>query len=160
MKAKLVDKDLGWAEFFRRAKEIRDARVRVGVLGDTEQGGMHEKGSPLTVAEVAAVNEFGTEDGHVPARSFLRSTFDEQREKLAGMGEKLIGAVLDGRMDTDQALGILGAQLAADIKAKITSNIPPPNAPSTVAAKGSDHTLIDTGAMRAAVTWSTGEGEE
>ncbi len=37
--------------------------------------------------------------------------------------------------------------------AKVLSNVPPPNAPSTVAAKKSDHTLIDTGEMYGAIDY-------
>ena len=38
-----------------------------------------ESGSDL--AMIAAVNEFGSDDGHTPERSYLRSTFDEHRER-------------------------------------------------------------------------------
>ena len=34
---------------------------------------------------------------------------------------------------------------------EVLSNIPPPNAPSTIARKHSDHTLIDTGEMYGAI---------
>lgn len=40
-----------------------------------------------------------------------------------------------------------GVNLRNEIVKKIHSNIPPPNAPSTVKAKGSSKTLIDTGEM-------------
>ncbi|OPY54712.1 MAG: hypothetical protein A4E48_00291 [Methanosaeta sp. PtaU1.Bin060] len=38
------------------------------------------------------------------------------------------------------------------IKQKIQSNVPPPNAPSTIARKGHSNTLIDTGEMLESVT--------
>lgn len=40
-----------------------------------------------------------------------------------------------------------GVNLRNEIVKKIHSNIPPPNAPSTIKAKGSSKTLIDTGEM-------------
>ena len=40
-----------------------------------------------------------------------------------------------------------GINLRNEIVKKIHSNIPPPNAPSTIKAKGSSKTLIDTGEM-------------
>lgn len=154
MGAKLTDKDLGWAEMLKRAKEIEDGRVRVGVLSDEKV-----EGEDFTLAELAAVHEYGTEDGRIPARSFLRSTFDDQREQMVETGKKLINAVLGGKMTTDQALGLLGAKLAAAVKARIVARVPPPNKPSTIAHKGSDKPLIDTGRLINAVTWSVDKGE-
>jgi hypothetical protein len=187
-KNEVVVKDHGWNDFFKRIKEMKDAKIRVGVLGDAK-GGEREPGSGLTVAEIAVVNEFGTEDGHIPARSFLRSTFDAQREHLADLGKELMGKVLDGHMTIDRALGVMGASLASSIRDKIRSNIQPVNAPSTimhkvrqgrtarlfkrapkglggalaqVGAAAAVKTLIDTGRMLAAVSWAriTGAGGE
>ncbi len=51
--------------------------------------------------------------------------------------------------------------LRNDIIEKINSNIPPPNAPSTIKAKGSSHTLIDTGEMRRSIDFRViGESDE
>lgn len=160
-KVEVKVKDLGWIEWFKRAREIRDRRVRVGVLADTEKGGMHEEGGELTLAEIAGVLEFGTEDGRIPERSVVRSTFDEKREELAKLGEQLMGAVLDGKLDTAKALGLLGAKTAAEMKNKITegSGVPPPNAPSTIEAKGSDRPWVDTSRLLNAFTWVVEEGE-
>mgnify|MGYP001436983470 CR=1 FL=1 len=41
----------------------------------------------------------------------------------------------------------VGMKIENAIRLKILSNIPPPNATSTIKAKGSSHTLIDTGEM-------------
>lgn len=180
-KNEVVVKDLGWDEYFKRVKEIRNAKIRVGVLGDTDKGGERAPGSDLTVAEIAVVNEFGTEDGHIPSRSFLRSTFDEQREHLTDLGAELMKKVLEGSFTVDRALGILGASLASSVRDKIRSNIQPRNAPSTIlhklkqgrtarlfsrAPKGlggalaqagaaaAVKTLIDTGRLVAAVSWA------
>lgn len=147
--AKLVSRDLGWKEILRRVHQIRDSDVHVGVLSDDKHGD-----DDITMAELAAVHEYGTEDGHIPARPFLRPTFEAERQNLTDMGGKLITAVLDGKMEVEQALGIVGASLASAVKKRITSNVPPPNAPSTVAAKGSDKTLIDTGRLLNSITWS------
>lgn len=177
--ARIEKRDLGWTEFLRRAREIKDWRVKVGVLEDGA-GGEREEGSDLTVAEVAAINEFGTEDGHIPERSFIRSTFDRHREEYVELGQELIERVLDGRMTVERALGLLGARAAADVKATITAGVPPPNAESTVRKKMGVHaqrtpknlgqalaqvgraaavkTLIDTGRMLNAVGWSVAKG--
>lgn len=186
MKAKLVEKDHGWRAFIERVKQIPNSHVKVGVLADDARGGLHVPGGKLTVAEIAAVNEFGTEDGRIPARSFVRSTFEEEREHLVDLGKELMRKVLEG-MSVEQALNIMGSTLATAIKKKITvgEGIPPPNAPSTLrrkamkgkgvraargkpsfdqkfeASKAGVRTLVDTGRLLGAITWSVvlGKGE-
>lgn len=59
------------------------------------------------------------------------------------LGETSLKTVLD-------KLGILAQ---GDVQAEITSLSSPPNSPVTIALKGSSNPLIDTGAMRQAVTW-------
>src|SRR5690349_16205007 len=107
---------MGWKEFFKRIDEIKNSSVKVGVLADEEKGGLHVPGEDLTVAEIAVVNEFGTEDGTIPPRSFVRSTFDEKREELTELGKKLMGAVLDGKTTIDKALNLMGMTLATAVK--------------------------------------------
>lgn len=46
----------------------------------------------------------------------------------------------------------IGMKLENSIRIKILSNIPPPNAISTIKSKGSSHTLIDTGEMLESVS--------
>jgi len=46
----------------------------------------------------------------------------------------------------------VGMKIENAIRIKILSNVPPPNAASTIKAKGSSHTLIDTGEMLESVS--------
>jgi hypothetical protein len=155
-KNRLEVKDTGMRAMFERAQQIKDAYVKVGVLADDEKGGMHYEGGELTVAEIAAINEYGTQDGRIPSRSFLRSTFEARREELAEMGREFIEKVVDGKLDLAIALGRMGAWLANKVKRAITdgTGIEPENRPSTVRKKGSSRPLVDTGRMLAAITWS------
>lgn len=85
---------------------------------------------------------------HVPERSFMRSTVDAKKNgewRIAA--EELRKEMIEGRMTTDRALGLMGLRIKKDIQEKIRSQVPPPNAPSTIAAKGSDHPLINTGQL-------------
>lgn len=160
-KTKIIDRDLGWKAMQDALKEIKDSHVKVGILADENKGGLHIPGGQLTVAEYAAVNEFGTEDQRIPSRSFLRSTFAEQRDALADLGKRLIADVLAGERTTKDALELMGLTLATAVKRKITDGpgIPPPNRPSTARAKqakgeGAIRTLVDTGRLLASITWS------
>lgn len=161
MAASFEDKDKGWAAFFKHAAELADAgKAKVGVLGNAAAQPHHD--SKLTVGEIAVINEFGTEDGHVPERSFLRSTFDESRADLASEARAFTLRVLDGRMKARQAVALLAQSLVAKVRRKITSGegVPPPNAPSTIAAKGSSRPLVDTGQLVHAITYQIGDKEK
>jgi hypothetical protein len=52
---------------------------------------------------------------------------------------------------------VMGSTLANAMKRKIVdgAGVPPPNAPSTVAKKGSSRPLVDTGRLVNAITWAS-----
>lgn len=130
----------------------------VGVRG--EKGAQREEGQVLTLVEVAAVNEYGSEDGRVPERSFLRSTFDAKKTKIGQQLAAGLDKIILGRGTTDDLLGRVGLKLAADSVETINAGVPPPNAPATVARKGSTHTLIDTGRLRQSIDHEVRRGRK
>lgn len=144
MAVNVSDKDKGWRKVVRSIGDMEQASVMVGVH-DGE------------VAEYAAYNEFGTKN--IPERSFMRSAFDENLSKLTDFVGRLYGGVVDGKIEPDVALGLLGEQHQNQIKAKVRSNVPPPNAPSTVRRKGSSKTLIDTRRMSQSIRWVVEPGK-
>ncbi len=171
---KLEDKDKGLLKAFKTALEIKYARVKVGVLASSPQGGAPVSGPGgvegaasgqargITVAQLASILEFGTEDGHIPPRPALGSTFDRMHGELVEMGKKLIKAALDGKITVSKGLNILGAKLANEVKKSITAGagVPPPNAPSTIRQKGSSRPWVDTGRTVGAITWQVQDGSE
>lgn len=149
-KVAIEDVDTGWKTLLRRMATWEELGIRVGVLSDEPHG--DEEGA-ITLGELAAVMEFGTEDGHIPARPFLRPVFDERREEIYSYYEKLLGRMIDGELTEKQVHDLLGARLTVYVKERIRSSVPPPNAPSTVAKKRSTTTLIDTRQLLNSVTW-------
>jgi hypothetical protein len=150
----MAGNDVVWRKLYKRAIEMRTLKARVGVLAS--KGGMRSAGdSGLTLVELAAIHEFGSADGHIPERSFIRSTFYERAAaELREMCGKITKAIVLGAVDVRQGIGMLGAWGAAQVKNTITqTDIPPPLAPSTIAAKGSSKPLVDTGQMLNAITW-------
>ena len=137
MAGPVKDIDHGWKRIVRDTDKLAGQAVLVGLHGE--------------MAERGGFNEFGTE--HIPERSFMRSSFDEKQGELSQAAAKLYKAVQDDRITPDRALGLLGEMHQGQIQDKITSNVPPPNAPATVKAKGSSGTLRDTGQMRQSVRW-------
>lgn len=84
---------------------------------------------------------------------------------------RLLGHIVDGKVSVDKALNVLGAKYSAAVKNTVTQGeqIPPPNAPSTLARKlaktargsaGAVRTLIDTGRLIGSVTWSAFGGSK
>lgn len=139
--------DLGFAAIVAELSKIDGVFVTVGVQGDQ---GPRRDGTDMVL--VASANEFGTADGRIPPRSFIRSTIDEQRQQIADVHEKALGKVADGKLTAVQAGEIAGMFVEAKIKKKITDLKVPANEPSTIAKKGSSNPLIDTAQLRSAIT--------
>lgn len=151
----VVVKDNGAALMLSRARELAKGRVvRVGILADAPKDVRpDEKPSSMTLAEIAALHEFGAPGAHIPQRSFIRATVDLHREEIQDLQVKLAARVLAGKLTPDQALGQLGAKVVGFIQRRIASNIPPKLKDATIAAKGSSVSLVDTGQLRSSVTW-------
>jgi hypothetical protein len=111
----------------------------------------------LSILEVAIFNEFGTE--HTPERSFIRAYVDENQDKIRGWLKALMPSVIKGARTREQVLQLIGVKMVAEIQARISSGISPANAPGTIIRKGSSTPLIDTGALRSAITFKV-EGLE
>ncbi len=149
-----------WDKLLAKAHELDKLHVRVGVL--SSKGGDVKDGE-FTLCELAAVHELGTEDGHIPARAPIQTTFYLRRkQELIELQGKLAKQIVTGGMDPKRAMGILGSWGANAIKRTITEGegLPPPNAPSTIAAKGSSRPLVDTGQLKAAYNYEISESDE
>lgn len=146
----VIVKDANWRRILKNIKSIDGAHVKVGVLADNANAT-----GDFDMVALAATHEFGSPAAGVPERSFIRSTFRGPPEWLKAITPKLAKAALEGRLEVGQALNLLGSVAASKVRATITEGdgVPPPNAPSTIAKKGSDRPLVDTGRMLNAVTW-------
>lgn len=143
MAGRVRDTDRGYKAILGRLRKLGRSTptVKIGVRA----GG----GSDLPL--IAAVNEFGSNDGHVPERSFLRSTIDENRTEYEAAIARSLLRTITGQATLRKGLEKLGTLVAADVKRKITILEDPPNAFSTIEQKGSDNPLIDTGRLRASI---------
>lgn len=150
------DKDMGWSRIVDLLTKELAAEPHV-LVGVREAAGAHEdedgNSGELTIAAVALFNEYGTTNGVVPERSFLRSTVDTNRArylKLLGVG---VGAAIDGTRSMDQSFDLVGIKAVGDIQQAIADGIEPENADSTVERKGSSTPLIDSGQLRQAIDY-------
>lgn len=124
-------------------RQTEKAQVKVGVLGSSDS----------EIAYRATVNEFGAPEAGIPERSFLRKTFDTKQNELRSVQRSALEKIVAGKLTVEGGLKLIGEWFASEVKKTITETVSPPNAPSTIAAKGSSHPLIDTGAMRQAISY-------
>lgn len=119
-------------------------RVLVGVpAGPVEPDG-------TSMALVAATVEFGKEDQ--PERPFLRGGVRESLPQVRALARHDLAAVAQGTMTIPVALERAGAVAVGAVKEYMTGDNFAPNAPSTIAKKGSEQPTIDTGALRGSIT--------
>lgn len=148
--------DAEWRRVVRTVTSMGKQTVKVGVVGSESQNEVEGEG--ITLARLAGVHEFGAAIQMpwgvlvIPERSFIRASIAEQGN-YADVIAKLIASVVDGKRTEEQALNLLGARASSDMQKRIARGIPPPNAETTIARKGSDKPLIDTGQLRQSITW-------
>ena len=160
-KSRIIDRDRGWRALRESVRKAGKVAVKVGIL---EAAGNHsnvEEGeAPKTVAELAAVNEYGSSDGRIPARPAWRNTLDGNKAKIIQALRKTAEAIVSKGASVDIAMGRVGLMGQALIRKSITALKTPPNAPLTIAKKGSSNPLIDTGQTRQAVTFELIKGSQ
>lgn len=123
--------------------------ITVGVQGREAVAKSGGDEDALSVADVAAVNELGL---GVPERSFLRATIDSGKRKYLGLLSGIADASLAGKISLVQGARLVGEVVVGDVKEAIADGVPPPNAESTIVAKGSSTPLIKSGQMRGSIT--------
>ena len=155
-----------------RARSSNRRRTwNAGVIGEKAQASHNEESpEPLTNAQLAIFQEFGTET--IPARPFVGESFRVHREQYRLLLQALIkDAIVTGKVSLVQALGLMGQKMAADMKAYITSQPADwaPMALSTYLQKVSltrkgafndPKLLIDTGRLRASISYEVVGGSE
>lgn len=147
MASSVTDRDKGYRALMLRLQSAANAQVKVGVFG--EKADAKAENGDLTVGDLATIHEFG--GGTVPERSWLRGYVDENQTRLDEMSRRAAQAVAGGKMSPEQALNAMGLKIAGEIKQRISENIPPPLAESTIKAKGSSVALVDSGQFRGSI---------
>ena len=141
--------------------------VAVGVLGETTN---REDGT-LSNADIGTVHEFGSLDGRIPERSFIRSTIDDHAKEYAELVTRATQAVAFDGADIRQALGIVGEKVKADIRKTFNDSGAPAGswpaiADSTVEARAKKHPsmpptdkpLLDTAQLKQSIAWDVRSG--
>ena len=139
--------------FLRKAKAAKTVKsIEIGFF----EGSKYPDGTP--VATVAAWNEFGTHQGgreHTPERPFIRNAIESSKDGL----KMILKTTVNPRtmVVNRKTAGLLGEHMQGEIKRNITILRDPPNAPLTIARKGSSDPLLNTGDMRREVNYRVDE---
>jgi hypothetical protein len=105
------------------------------------------------VSAVAAFHEFGT--ANMPQRSFLRSTLSERSKEIEAVTAEASADVLAGK-DPKQAASKIARTIGGLVYQKLVNgpwSAEQALADSTIAAKGHDTILYDTGVLRERLMW-------
>lgn len=151
-------KDLkGWRALTKKMRQSGDLVLVVGAPDSPAASG-------LTQGALLAIHEYGTKDGHIPARPILQTVLREQRQSVIERIQRDIGPVLAGSKDIRWLLARAGLMLEGKVKDTFGTDTflgkRVPNAPATIEAKGSSAPLIDDGALRASITHDVMRAEE
>ena len=132
------------------------AGVRVGFLADaTYPADAAKKGAPLHVAQVAFWDEFGT--SRAPMRPFIRNMIASKSPRWGyALGQQLRAT----DYDSEAALARMGEGIKDQMVKSIVDFKDPPNAAYTIAKKGFNKPLIDTGVMQRSVDYQVVTGTD
>jgi len=149
----------GGDRIVQRVRELRDRldRKNAVLVGVPKGSGNYEDGTKMAV--IAAVQEYGSADGRIPERSFLRVPLNAEQKQFAATFRETVPDVVQGSLTSEQMLDRVGSQAVGVVQEAISAGINPANAPATVERKGSSTPLVDTGALRQAITYVV-EGDE
>ncbi len=144
MGMRLIDFQKAQRELAKELNKFRGGKfVTVGIhedAGDVEDGSMSQ-------AQNGALQNFGND--RIPPRPWLIPGVESGVSDINDIIEQLIA----NGASPDDTLDAVGSIAAGAVQQYITDLKEPPNAPLTIAKKGSSNPLIDTGSMRAAVTY-------
>ena len=125
-----------------------NASVRVGVL----ENATYPDGTP--VAMVAFWNEYGTRTS--PVRAFFRTTVSENKKNWVLSVQNLMKM----HNDPKRVMGLIGVHMQEQIVQSINTWSDPPNSAYTIAKKGFDKPLVETGLLMRSIKSEVGEGED
>lgn len=145
--------DRGWDKINKLLRIMNNSFTAVGFPGDvsTSNESVGDSGG-FTIASLAAVHEFGRRDESIPARPFMKNTFEKNRRRIPKFQLRLKDKVLARRLSVKQALSQLGEWYEGEIKEEIRNGNFEALSEATVLKKGSSQPLIDEGRMIGAVT--------
>lgn len=154
MALKIIDRDLGLNKILSELKKVQGSYVSVGILEDAPPPA---KGQ-MSMAKLGTIHEYGLMSLNIPARPFMRQTFERINAKISELIKNQLDLVIKGSSNVKRSLGLVGEYVRSEIRRQFVVGDFEPNKPSTIKAKtvgGKKGTtpLIDTGRLRASINY-------
>jgi hypothetical protein len=108
-------------------RTLENKGVKVGWI----DGSKYPDGK-ISVAMIAAQNEFGNPNKNIPARPFMRPTIQAEESNWIKLSQDGAKKVLRNEITMDAVLNLIGSQAEADIKKTISKLYYPALAETTV----------------------------
>ena len=158
-KSAFIKDDKVWRKMKANLMKGNSLAAKVGVF-DKYYGPENDN---LPVAQVFQWNEEGTRGGQgngsgIPMRPAIRYYIMqlEKEGKMIPFLSKYLNSVALGSMTWTQLYEKIGEVAAEDLKKVVDEWAIPPNSPATIAEKGRDDPLVDTGLMRDSIESKVG----
>lgn len=150
---------------------LLEPSIKIGFVGKPEIGGATGSDAKMVkdvdgeisfddsvdVAYIGAVHEFGDESRNLPQRSFLRSTYEDKKERISkNLARALRDQMKQNNYDPERALHKVGVWMVGQVKKKFTNNDWPGLQDPTRGGKNFEGTatpLVDTGQLRASIDY-------
>lgn len=138
--------DHGFKEMKRRIIQAATKDVVIGIMGASAQEVYPDSKSDFRIVDVAAVNEFGSDDGVIPERPVHRLTFKAKEKEAEQMRAKTLRLITEG-MAPKKALDQFGFWYVGVLQRAIRDYDEIPNKKSTIRRKKSANPLVDSKRM-------------
>ena len=144
---KIIEKTNALNRIAKIVSALSRLKIDVGFFG-----GEKNNKDELTLATVAKINEYGSLDGKIPARPFMRMTLSRNNQFRG----ELKSALKESYYDVNNVSGPstkFGINAMQEMQREFTIGEFIKNSPSTIKKKNSSRPLMDMGQLRRAVSW-------
>lgn len=138
-----------WKTYAARLKKLRGVRLLVGYPADESGVANPHYENGESIIDVAIANNYGL---GVPRRAFFEAAREPIQMLFEASLKRAMPEINRGEVDFNKFLDVVGVKAEHEVRRSIRDGNWSPNSPATVARKGSDRPLIDTGAMVQNVT--------
>lgn len=158
MSIKITVDTSGWDKIKKNLLQANKEHLSVGFFDDAQYGPENDN---LPVAMVAMFMEEG-DPVKYPPRPFIRMGFIPRlnSKEYQSVFKQAIDSVVSGKSTFKSTYNQIGPILKVGLQNEIISWNTPPNSPQTVADKGFNDPLIDTGKMLESVDYKVERGSD
>lgn len=147
MSYKIIEKKNQLDKLKKTLNDLIGAKLKIGFFD-----GQKSETSELTLATVAKINEYGTTDGKIPPRPFLRQTLRKNNNFKEDV-KNVLQETLTLSKTFDSLFKKLGVKGMQEIQKEMTVGEFQENSEYTIKKKKSSKPLLDTGQLRHSVSW-------